>query len=350
MPTLVYSVNRTPERPFQTARDVTVITQQEIERRNPRTLPEILLDHGVFLRQSMYSNSRVYLRGFNGKELLVLVDGVQANNAINNFDLNLLDVHTIERVEIVQGVGSVLGSEALGGIINVITRQGPAMGAQGALRTRAVSRVASTSKNGYAEAAGRTERLRYRLGGGYTDTDDLEAGTGLGVEQWTGYIERGASGGLDFFATPERTVSASARTHALIDPPRRQRYTSGSYLKWVEPARENAYSLRYADVSGYGWADAMQVTAYGSQLRTGSNYIRTSTPTVHTGSPNQSNKVGAGLELSKLFGTSNRLLYGADASVETVHSWTNDTATTTGAVTWKRGQFTDGATLRTMAA
>lgn len=348
-PTLVYSVNRIPESPFETARDVTIISREEIERRDPRTIADLLMEYGAYVRQSMYSNSRVYLRAFNGKEILVLVDGVPANNTINTFELSLLDARMIERVEIVQGVGSVLGSEALGGIINVITRHGPVAGQQGPLHARTASRVGSTSAAGFAQAVGQTSRLRYHVGGSYTDSDDIRAGKGIGDFPYSGYVDRGVNGHLDYFLNADRTLSVSLRTHALIDPPRPQRYTSGTYARYVEPASQTLGSVRFADVSDYGWVESYQLTAFHDRTGSSINSIRASAPGVHSGSSSDVARSGLSLELASHAGRQ-RLLYGVDLSLEKVTSYIEDTTMATGAVARNRGRFTDGATNRMVAA
>ena len=58
-PKVIYSVNRIPDRPFDTARGVEVITREEIWRRNARTLPELLIDvAGVFVQQTNYGGGQ----------------------------------------------------------------------------------------------------------------------------------------------------------------------------------------------------------------------------------------------------------------------------------------------------
>ncbi|HEY6170536.1 MAG TPA: TonB-dependent receptor, partial [Verrucomicrobiae bacterium] len=68
----------------------------------------------------------VFLRGANNSHTLVLIDGVRVNNGFNNaFDFNNLSVDNVERIEILRGPQSTLyGSEALGGVINIVTRRG----------------------------------------------------------------------------------------------------------------------------------------------------------------------------------------------------------------------------------
>ena len=68
------------------------------------------------------------VRGLIGNRILILVDGIRINNAIYrlgpNQYLNTIDIHRVERIEVLRGPGSVLyGSDALGGLINIITRK-----------------------------------------------------------------------------------------------------------------------------------------------------------------------------------------------------------------------------------
>ncbi|HEX7677114.1 MAG TPA: TonB-dependent receptor plug domain-containing protein, partial [Thermoanaerobaculia bacterium] len=125
---LIYSVNRVPERAFDTARSVEVVTSEELWRKNGLTLADVLADlPGVSVQQSTYYGGVPSIRGLNGKQVQILIDGVRLNNATwGGFEtnvLNMIDVSMIERIEIVRGVVSVFGSESLGGVINIITRK-----------------------------------------------------------------------------------------------------------------------------------------------------------------------------------------------------------------------------------
>ena len=72
------------------------------------------------------SQTQVFLRGASADGTLVLIDGIPVNNAFNNsFDFSTLPVNNIERIEILRGPQSTLyGSEALGGVINIVTKNG----------------------------------------------------------------------------------------------------------------------------------------------------------------------------------------------------------------------------------
>ncbi|HYM81351.1 MAG TPA: TonB-dependent receptor [Candidatus Limnocylindria bacterium] len=70
---------------------------------------------------------RPVVRGLSGQRVLVLMDGSPINSARGNGPHpSLVDASQVERIEVVRGPGSVAyGSDALGGVINIITRQGP---------------------------------------------------------------------------------------------------------------------------------------------------------------------------------------------------------------------------------
>jgi len=129
---LIYSVDRTPERLFETPRSVSVITIDDLWRKNGRSLADILANEaGIIVTMNQYSSASPVVRGLSGKQVQILIDGIKINNSIYGTTqeyLNFIDPSMIERIEVVRGVVSVLGTESLGGVVNIITRKGPAGG------------------------------------------------------------------------------------------------------------------------------------------------------------------------------------------------------------------------------
>lgn len=84
---------------------------------------------GVQLTNEGDNRKGVSIRGLDSSYTLILVDGKRVNsrNAVfrhNDFDLNWIPVDSIERIEVVRGpMSSLYGSDALGGVVNIITKK-----------------------------------------------------------------------------------------------------------------------------------------------------------------------------------------------------------------------------------
>ncbi len=105
-----------------------VIDRDEIEASGSTDVAELLsAQPGVSLMRT-FAGTSVRLQGLNPEHVLVLIDGQRVIGRKNGaIDLARYPVDWIERIEIVKGPSSVLyGSDAMGGVINIITRQADA--------------------------------------------------------------------------------------------------------------------------------------------------------------------------------------------------------------------------------
>ncbi len=109
---------------------VTVITREDIERRQVRYVSELLRTVPGFAVSHtgvVGSQTQVRVRGSEANHVLVLVDGVRANDPAtgDEFRWEYLATANIERIEVVRGAQSALwGSDAIGGVVHIITRSG----------------------------------------------------------------------------------------------------------------------------------------------------------------------------------------------------------------------------------
>jgi len=131
IPAVVVSAARTEQSAVTTPASISVITREQIEASGARHINEVLRGQGGVQVNDLYgdgSRASVDMRGFGetaGSNTLVLVDGRRLNNPdIAAPDLNSIALEDVERIEIVQGSAGVLfGDQAVGGVINVITRK-----------------------------------------------------------------------------------------------------------------------------------------------------------------------------------------------------------------------------------
>lgn len=109
----------------------TVIDAAAIQSRNKPTVPELLADvAGLHTNQpgSRGSVGELFMRGGEPNFTAVLVDGVPMNDPTNtrggSFDFSTLDINEVEAIEILRGpFSSIYGSDALSGIVNIITHR-----------------------------------------------------------------------------------------------------------------------------------------------------------------------------------------------------------------------------------
>lgn len=128
---VIVTANKFPQKQTQTGRILTILSDSVLRANSGKPLTTILSQQaGVFIvgsEQPLGSLQGVYVRGAGSGYTLILIDGVPVydpSSVENNFDLNLLNVNQISRIEILKGGQStVYGSDAVAGVINIITQR-----------------------------------------------------------------------------------------------------------------------------------------------------------------------------------------------------------------------------------
>ena len=131
---VIVTATRNPIKQSLTGKVVTVINQQELARHTGKTLTDVLNTQASLIvngsGNTAGTNQDVYMRGASAGKTLILIDGIpvyDASGISGAYDLNFIPIDQVERVEIVKGSLSTLyGSDAIAGVINIITKKGDA--------------------------------------------------------------------------------------------------------------------------------------------------------------------------------------------------------------------------------
>lgn len=306
---------------------VTVIGRDEIEARQNFQLADIIRDVAgltVARSGSQGSQAQIRMRGSEANHVLVLIDGVEVNDPASGdeFLFEHLNAAEIERIEIIRGPQSALwGSDAVAGVINIITRQG----ADG---RRVSARVEGGSFNTWrasANLSGSDGAVHYALGASHSSSDGTNvARTGNeddGYENTTvqGRLGLTLSEGVkldltarhvkaendfdpyDFFVTglpvDGDSVTEIERTSlgAVLNLSSNERWTHKLGVNWFDSGNTNFVSGSFSESAGterlkaffestVTVADGHRVTAAVEQEDTDFVQVGTATP---WGDPNQ---------------------------------------------------------------
>ena len=217
---IVVTATRSPYSLVRVANHVAVIDREDIERSGHADVAALLRNHGpVQVRDSMGNgrDARLGLRGFAGAaNLLVLVDGRKLNNSdLGGQDLTAVSLSDVERIEILEGgAGALFGDQAVGGVINIITR--PPTPAGGQLRVSRASYDRESYGMNYGGEVG--DGWFYRFHGDVDRADGYRDDSSLNYENYSGrlgYRYRGDIGGGQVFLETRLSDNESRLTGAL---------------------------------------------------------------------------------------------------------------------------------------
>jgi vitamin B12 transporter len=131
LPRVIVSATRVPTPEDEVASSVTLITAEDIDAQQARTLPDILLSvPGLNLVQSggAGGTTSLFMRGTNSNHVKVFVDGIDVSDPstpTDTFDFAHFLLSDIARIEVLRGPQSGLyGSDAIGGAIYIVTKTG----------------------------------------------------------------------------------------------------------------------------------------------------------------------------------------------------------------------------------
>jgi vitamin B12 transporter len=130
LPPLSVTANMTETPLGEVGSAITVITGEDLQQRQTQLVSDILREvPGLVVNRAggVGSQTQARIRGSEGNQTLVLIDGIEVNSVAggSEFDFAHLLAADVERIEVLRGPQSALyGSDAAGGVINIVTRRG----------------------------------------------------------------------------------------------------------------------------------------------------------------------------------------------------------------------------------
>lgn len=243
-PNLVVTPARSEE-PVDAVLDaVSVITREDIERSAAEDLLELLrLLPGIDIVRTGPAGAQtsVFVRGSNSNHVLVLIDGIRASSTNTGaYAWELLPVNQIERIEVVRGPkGSVYGSDAIGGVIQVFTRSRP----QPYARLTGGSWDARAFEGGWGAERGAS---RVSINGGIRST------SGFSAQNAAGYSFDPDDDGLDAASlginASHRLEDGALRFSLLFSD------TEAEFDTGISDAEQWLASLRYQGAISAAWS------------------------------------------------------------------------------------------------
>lgn len=301
---------------------------------------------GVTLQQTGNGQLSPFIRGLTGQQILVLVDGIRMNTSILRPGPNqyaaTIDPGTIQRIEVIRGAESALwGSDAIGGVINVVTRSADPL--RGNYASPEFSQIYSSAeassytRTGFSGWYGATGIVG---GVSYLDVGNLDRGGDLGRQSATDYQQYAGDVKLQRMLTENHLLTVALQHFEQQDLKRSDRFLPfilGPAPDGSAPTQRPTVfdpqqrDLIYARLEGLlpddvFFADAYSVTFSGTRTKEGSVVDRytdnSASATITRREISEFDDLGWGTVLSavKNMGDFGKLTYGTDFYAESINA------------------------------
>jgi iron complex outermembrane receptor protein/hemoglobin/transferrin/lactoferrin receptor protein len=352
-PTGLNSVLRGESDLFDMPQMATIVDRETLDRRQSTNMFRALQNEvGVLLQQTGNGQLSPFIRGLTGQQILVLVDGIRMNTSIlrpgpNQYTATI-DPGMIDHIEIIRGSQSALwGSDAIGGVINVVTRSAdPLRGDYGSpmfSQYWSSAEASSYTRTGFGGWYGDTGIIG---GVSYLDVGQLDRGGGLGRQPATDYQQYAADIkvnrmlGTDHMLTvalqhfEQQNLARSDRFLPFVLGPAPNGSVPTQRPSYFDPQQRDLGYLRFEGLIDEELlvADAYSITFSGTRTKEGSIVDRYSSnspaaqPTLREIGEFNDWGWGTIVSFSKDTGDFGQIYYGADFYDENIDAVRNTTS------------------------
>lgn len=327
---VVISATKTEREKFEVPNSVSTITGQDIRRNQAITIADQLRDiPGIEVADGGMGGGakRITIRGEAPSRVLILIDGMKISEQKSmDGSMIMIDPMNIERIEILKGPASVLyGSEAIGGVVNIITKKGGERPIQGGV---ALTYDGShDSWTPFATLYGKVGGFGYRLSGDYTDAGDKEAASG--TLKGSSFEKRNLSAYLDYSWDSAKLAFGFDQYWNDIKIPGSDLAGGGTINMGLPRWSRNRYysQLQVSDISAY----LQQVSATASLQQTVKEFWNEIRPMpampnmlVNPKTRNDQDYYDFNLQSDWTFGDSHYVIFGVDVGYDKLDA-TSDT-------------------------
>lgn len=174
----VLTATKTQLEKKEVPQSVEVITEQKIKELGAYSVQDALrLANNIDVQDNGMTGNQVQLRGNSTMHTLILVDGKRmaaenTQSSQNAYELKRINISDVERIEIIRSNGSALyGSDAIGGVINIITKKSTTPSISVNMHTGTKDEATS-----FMYSSGKQGKLSLKIGGGIEKVRKLDSG------------------------------------------------------------------------------------------------------------------------------------------------------------------------------
>ena len=174
----VVTATKTQLEKKEVPQSVEVITEQKIKELGAYSVQDALrLANNIDVQDNGMTGNQVQLRGNSTMHTLILVDGKRmaaenTQSSQNAYELKRINISDVERIEIIRSNGSALyGSDAIGGVINIITKKSTTPSISVNMHTGTKDEATS-----FMYSSGKQGKLSLKIGGGIEKVRKLDSG------------------------------------------------------------------------------------------------------------------------------------------------------------------------------